>query len=64
MNNNSRIKKGEWNVTIHLSESKLRSLDKLAKCYNTSRNKLVLYCIEYAIDNQNFLDELIKKSVK
>ena len=49
------------NVTLHISERKLRVIDKMARDFNTSRNKLILYCIEYAIDNQNFINSAIEK---
>ncbi len=48
------------NITIHLEEKKLREIDKLAKIFKISRNKLILSSIEYAIDNQGFLDSLFQ----
>ena len=35
-------------------------IDKLAKIFKISRNKLILSSIEYAIDNQGFLDSLFQ----
>lgn len=50
------------NITIHISDSKLRIIDKFAKSCNISRNKIILSCIEYAIEKQDFIDEILENA--
>ena len=51
------------NITIHLEETRIREIDKLAKILGISRNKLILSSIDYALDNKEFLDYLAKKII-
>ena len=51
------------NITIHLEEMKIREVDKLAKILGISRNKLILSSIDYALDNKEFLDYLVKRII-
>ena len=51
------------NITIHLEETKIREVDKLAKILGISRNKLILSSIDYALDNKEFLEYLSKKII-
>ena len=50
------------NVTVHMKESSLKILDNLAKKNKTSRNKLILKCVEYALADREFV-QYIKEEI-
>ena len=40
-------------ITLRLNESKVKSIEKLSKQNNMSKNKFIIKCIEFAINHMH-----------
>ncbi len=47
--------------TVRINESLLEKLEKVANKNNISTNKLIIYCIEYALNNMESSEKDLKQ---